>query len=41
MLEGDLPIKAQALIKEWAVKYKKDIMTMWDTKTLIKLPPLM
>ncbi len=40
MNEGDLPHKAQALIKEWAEQYKKDIMEMWDTKTLKKLPPL-
>ncbi len=40
MTEGDLPRKAQALVKEWAELYKSDIMMMWDTKTLKKLPPL-
>lgn len=40
MIEGDLPKKAQILIKEWAAQYKNEIMTMWNTKTLKKLPPL-
>lgn len=40
MLEGDLPIKAQNLIKEWAKDYQKELMDMWETKKLQKLPPL-
>ena len=40
MIEGDLPPKAQALVKEWAEQYIDDIMQMWNTKTLKKLPPL-
>ena len=40
MIEGDLPNKAQALVKEWASPYRNDIMRMWDTKLLKKLPPL-
>lgn len=40
MIEGDLPIKAQQLIKEWAEMYQDKLMEMWDTKKLEKLPPL-
>ena len=40
MFEGDLPPKAQALIKEWATSYKSEIMKMWKNKVSIKLPPL-
>lgn len=40
MIEGDLPQKAQNLVKEWAKLYINDIMNMWNTKTLKKLPPL-
>lgn len=40
MLEGDLPIKAQSLVKEWASLYIEDILNMWNSKTLKKLPPL-
>lgn len=40
MYEGDLPKKAQNLIMEWALLHKDEIINMWDTKTLKKLPPL-
>ena len=40
MLEGDLPSKAQALIREWAKLYRTDLMSMWESKSLKKLPPL-
>ena len=40
MIEGDLPPKAQALVREWGEQYIDDIMKMWNTKTLKKLPPL-
>lgn len=40
MIEGDLPKKAQNLIKEWGEKYKPDIKAMWENKKLKKLPPL-
>ena len=40
MLEGDLPSKAQALIREWAKLYRADLMSMWESKCLKKLPPL-
>lgn len=40
MLEGDLPSKAQALVKEWWEINQSSIEEMWNTKTLKKLPPL-
>ena len=40
MIEGDLPPKAQQLVKEWWSEHKDSIMEMWNTKTLKKLPPL-
>ncbi len=40
MIEGDLPRKAQALIREWAESYQDDMMNMWENKLLKKLPPL-
>jgi len=40
MLKGDLPGKAQSLVKEWAGKYQDEILDMWNSKTLIKLSPL-
>lgn len=40
MIEGKLPNKAQYLVKEWAEQHIDEIMEMWNTKTLKKLPPL-
>ncbi len=34
MVEGDLTDIAQSLVKEWAEKYKTDLMEMWNSKTL-------
>ena len=41
MIEGDLPKKAQMLVQEWALQYKNEIIKMWDSKTIKKLPPLL
>lgn len=40
MTEGDLPRKAQELVKEWMVKNQSRLLSMWMTQRLEKLPPL-
>lgn len=40
MTEGDLPRKAQELVKEWMKKNQGELLKMWDTQNLRKLPPL-
>ena len=40
MIEGDLPGRAQKLIKEWADKYRDDLLEMWKTQSFKKLPGL-
>ena len=40
MLYGDLPTKAQSLVKEWAVMHQKELMVIWESKILQKLQPL-
>ena len=40
MTEGDLPIKAQGLIKEWISRNQKSLLQMWESQKLGKLPPL-
>jgi len=40
MTEGDLPVKAQGLVKEWLVRNQDDLLTMWESQQLRKLPPL-
>lgn len=40
MTDGDLPQKAQNLVKEWLALNDKKLQEMWDTQTITKLPPL-
>lgn len=40
MTEGDLPGKAQDLVKEWMMRHQGRLQEMWDTQKLEKLPPL-
>jgi len=40
MLEGDLPVKAYNLVKEWFDLHKKELHDMWNNQQLQKLPPL-
>ena len=40
MTDGDLPNKAQELVKEWLNLYAADLQQMWDTQQIVKLPPL-
>lgn len=40
MIEGDLPNRAQKLVKEWAAMYKGDLIEMWEKQQFKKLPGL-
>ena len=40
MLEGDLPTRAEALVKEWISLHKQDLMEIWNTQEFRQLPPL-
>lgn len=40
MTEGDLPQKAQELVQEWMQQYQKQLLEMWSSQKLEKLPPL-
>ena len=40
MTEGDMPIRAQQLGKEWLVEHKGELLNMWQTQRIVKLPPL-
>ena len=40
MIEGDLPIRAVRLVKEWGQRYQQDLHTMWDTQVFTQLPGL-
>ena len=40
MIDGDLPTKAQGLVKEWLEMNCDKLIQMWDTQIINKLEPL-
>ena len=40
MIEGDLPARAQRLVRDWAEQYKGELQRMWETQDYKKLPGL-
>jgi hypothetical protein len=40
MIEGDLPPRAQRLVRDWAEQYKDELQRMWETQNYKKLPGL-
>jgi hypothetical protein len=40
MLEGDLPIRAQRLVREWAALYRQELLDMWNRQEFRQLPGL-
>jgi hypothetical protein len=40
MMEGDMPNRAQKMIKEWLMLHRDELQNMWNTQKIVKLPPL-
>jgi len=40
ILEGDLPVRGQRLVKEWAGQHQADLLEMWNTQQFRQLPGL-
>ena len=40
IMEGEFPPKAKKMVKEFILKYQKELEEMWETENYIKLPPL-
>lgn len=40
MIEGDLPRRAQRLVREWAELYREDMRRMWESQEYTRLPGL-
>jgi len=40
MIEGDLPQRAQQLVKEWLTLNQSKLQEMWNKQVIVKLPPL-
>ena len=40
MIQGDLPAKAQSLVREWIESHREELQKMWEQQKIYKLPPL-
>ena len=40
MMEGDLPAKSQTLVRQWAARYRNELLQIWNTQEFVHLPPL-
>ncbi len=40
MIEGDLPQRAQRLVRDWSEQYKDELQRMWEAQDYKKLPGL-
>ena len=40
MTDGDLPQRAQQMVKEWLMLHQSELQNMWKTQIIMKLPPL-
>ena len=40
MMEGDLPRRAQKMVREWAQMYQSDLLSMWETQEFKELSGL-
>ena len=40
LIEGDLPSRADSMVREWMALYKDDLMKMWYTQNFMSLPSL-
>ena len=40
VLDGHLPPKALALVREWVSLHKEDLQKIWETQEFKQLPPL-
>lgn len=40
LIEGEFSSKAKNLVKEFVLKYQKELEEMWETEKYKKLPPL-
>ena len=40
VIEGDLPPRAERMVKEWAMQYKSELTTMWKEQNFHQIPGL-
>jgi len=39
-MDGEFPLKATVMVKEFILKYQRELEEMWETEEYKKLPPL-
>ncbi len=40
LIEGDMPVRAKAMVLEWAAEHASELMEMWEAQEFKPLPPL-
>jgi len=40
MIEGDLPMRAHRLVREWGEQYQQELLQMWNSNEFKRLPGL-
>ena len=40
MLKGDLPPRAVNIVREWAMLHQSELLEMWNSQKIRRLPPL-
>lgn len=40
LMEGDLPVRAQRLVREWAAVHWRELLEMWNRQEFRQLPGL-
>lgn len=40
VLAGGLPARVRGLVEEWAELHRHDLLRMWESRTFMRLPPL-
>ena len=40
MIEGDLPVRAHRLVREWGEQYRQELLRMWNDNEFMRLPGL-
>lgn len=40
MIQGDLPPRAVSIVCEWAELHQTELLEMWNSQRITKLPPL-
>ena len=40
MIEGDLPLRARRLVRDWGTQYQQELLRMWQSNEFNQLPGL-